>query len=130
MLADAFGNALGNSIVSGLSKSPDSATQGVSQKTKQQIEQAKNTGQSIDPDVAQQYMQEVVAAKSKGGAVDLTLANADGGWTISGAGYNDAFVSHRAFDDYSSLVSARTGLAENFGRIKGVRVVDLGFTCV
>ncbi|MCF2860520.1 DUF3990 domain-containing protein, partial [Pseudoalteromonas sp. SMS1] len=33
----------------------------------------------------------------------------------NGAGYNDAFVSHRAFDDYSSLVLARTGLEENFG---------------
>ncbi|MCF2860513.1 hypothetical protein L1286_23915, partial [Pseudoalteromonas sp. SMS1] len=112
---DAFGNVLGNAVVGGLRKSPDSTTQGISQKTKQQIEKAKSTGQSIAPETAEQYMQEVVASKSEGGAVDLTLANVDGGWTISGAGYNDAFVSHGAFDDYSSLVSARTGLADNFG---------------
>ncbi|NQY38274.1 MAG: hypothetical protein HRT37_25735 [Alteromonadaceae bacterium] len=113
VVVDAFGNAIGNSIVQGLSKRPESTTQGVSDKTKQQIEQAKSTGQQISPALAEQFVREVAA--SKNGAVNLTVQRDGTQLIVGGDGFQNATVDLSQLTDYSSLTTARTGLAGHFG---------------
>jgi hypothetical protein len=112
--ADAFGNALGNSTVRAGQSSNSSPTAGVSEETKQRIEQAEANGQQVTPELAQQYIKESIAST---GATNLTVTQ-DGINLIVGAeGFTNATVDTSQLTDLSSLVSARQGLEGQFGSL-------------
>lgn len=98
-----------------MQRKPESTTQGVSEKTKQQIEQAQKTGQPIPQDVAEQYVREVTASKNADGAVNLTVQREGANLIVGGDGLQNATVDLSTLDSYSSLSIARNGLADHFG---------------
>jgi hypothetical protein len=119
---------LGNSIVRAGQSSNSSPTAGVSEETKQRIEQAEANGQQVTPELAQQYIKESIASK---GATNLTVTQ-DGTNLIVGAeGFTNATVDTSQLTDFQSLVSARQGLEGQFGNLLSTtangRALNLSF---
>ncbi|WP_199611736.1 putative Ig domain-containing protein [Flocculibacter collagenilyticus] len=114
--ADAFGNAVANSVIAKAINShrAESTTKGVSEQTRRQVEQSQRSGQPISSELAEQYIREVTASKNTSSAINLTVEQ-EGQQLFVTDGNNRATVNLGQITNYQDLVSARTGLADTFG---------------
>jgi len=117
ILCDAFGNALGNSIVSGLSTKSNQPGQ-LSPQTQRELEQAEKSGQ-----VSAELARKVVEETSRGLSVGLkgsTLKVTDGK-TNWGGDLNE-------MTSYGNLMTARRSLLSEFDMSSNSgRALDMGF---